>query len=284
MEKTLDRLDANKSCGSDSMEAKFLKIGAQVIAPSLTAIFNASLKTGIFPDDWKTAVVTPVFKKGDRSEASNYRPISLLPCVSKVLEELVFKQLSLHLESHNLLPDCQYGLRKQRSTEDATMLLADNILTVKDSGLCSGAVFLDLIKAFDTVHHCRMLKKLEAAGVEQKSLSVFRSYLSNRSQVVRKGNEYSTPVRYLLGVPQGSKLGPLLFILYTSDVINAVSHCRLLLYTDDSCLYSSGPSFQSVTAQLQSDIDNLSNWFNKNLLQLNGLKTELVLFKKFCDK
>ena len=95
------------------MEAKLLKIGAQVIAPSLTAIFNASLKTGIFPDDWKTAVVTPVFEKGDRSEASNYRPISLLPCVSKALEELVFKQLSLYLESHNLLPDCQYGFQKE---------------------------------------------------------------------------------------------------------------------------------------------------------------------------
>ena len=164
------------------------------------------------------------------------------------------------------------------------MLLADNILTAKDSGLCSGAVFLDLSKAFDTVHHCRMLKKLEAAGVEQKSLLWFCSYLSNRSQVVRKGNEYSTPVRCLRGVPQGSRLGPLLFILYTSDVINAVSHCRLLLYADDSCLYSFGPSFQSVTAQLQADIDNLSIWFNKNLLQLNGLKTELVVFKKFRDK
>ena len=163
VEKTLDRLDANKSCGSD-MEAKFLKIGAHVSAPSLTAIFNASLKTSIFPDDWKTAVVTPVFKKGDRSEASNYRPISLLPCVSKGLEELVFKQLSLHLESPNLLPDCQYGFRKQRSTEDATMLLADNILTAKDSGLCSGAVFLDLSKAFDTVASLPNAKEIGSCG------------------------------------------------------------------------------------------------------------------------
>ena len=160
------------------------------------------------------------------------------------------------------------------------MLLADNILTAKDSGLCSGAVFLDLSKAFDTVHHCRMLKKLEATGVEQNSLSWFRSYLGNRSQVVRKGNEYSTPVRCLRGVPQGSKLGPLLFILYTSDVINAVSHCRLLLYADDSCLYSSGPSFQSVTAHLQSDIDNLSIWFNKNLLQLKWFENRTSALQK----
>lgn len=275
MQRLLQHLDVSKASGLDGIEARFLKLGAVAIAPSLAQLFNASLSSGVFPDDWKCAVVSPVYKKGDKSDPLNYRPISLLSCVSKVLEGIVFDQLYHHLESRSYLPDCQYGFRKGRSTQDAVGILTDDLLEAKDSRLCSGAVFLDLYKAFDTVDHGRLLAKLLEGGVADHSLRWFRSYLESRTQIVRKGSEMSTPTKCLRGVPQGSKLGPLLFILYTSDLPKAVSSSSLILYADDTCIYSSGPTYSAVVQSLQRDLDSLSNWFDNNLLYIRWIQVRV---------
>eukprot|EP00118_Oscarella_pearsei_P021662 m.244535 g.244535 ORF g.244535 m.244535 type:complete len:293 (+) comp40247_c1_seq31:705-1583(+) len=213
-------------------------------------------------------MVTPVFKKGDINNPTNYRPISLLSTVSKVLESLVFSQLYNYLENSKLLPDCQYGFRRNRSTQDAVATLTDSLLSAKDSGSCSGAVFLDLSKAFDTVDHTCLLQMMSALGLDTSSVNWFRSYLSCRRQIVVKGSDRSP------------EYGPLLFILYLRDLPNAVSICKLLLYADDSCLHAAGQSYSEVVNKLQSDLDSVSSWLSNNLLQLNGQKTEFVLFRK----
>ena len=163
-------------------------------------------------------------------------------------------------------------------------MVADYLHSAKDESLCSGVVFLDLKKAFDTVDHNQLISKLRSAGVSPSASLWFQSYLENRRQIVRVGPDRSDSVFCRRGVPQGSKLGPLLFILYKSDLPSVVSSCQVGLYADDTCLYTSGKSFQSVIATLQLDLNRLSNWFTNNLMSLNCKKTELVLFNKFRNK
>ena len=157
-----------------------------------------------------------------KHDPSCYRPISLLPVVSKILESFVFVQLSQHLENNNLLPDVQFGFRRGFSTQDVTTLLADDLLRAKDKGLFSGAVFLDLKKAFDTVHHDRLLRKMSQLGISGTSLDWFRDYLCDRFQCVRVGSKLSDSFPCKRGIPQGSRLGPLLFIIYTRDLPSVV--------------------------------------------------------------
>ena len=231
VELRLLHLNPRKADGCDGVQARFLMLGAPAVATSLAHIFNFSLAQGTFANEWKLAVVTPVFKKGDALDPANYRPISLLSTVSKVLEGFVFDQLYDYLEGNKLLPENQYGFRKRHSADHACGTLATDLLTAKDSSLCSGAVFLDISKAFDTVDHCRLLTKLKFYGLDCSSLLWFENYLLNRRQFVKNnGTDQSQEFVCHRGVPQGSKLGPLLFITYTCDLPDAVSSCKLPLH------------------------------------------------------
>ena len=279
----LSKLDVNKASGWDEVEAKYLKIGAAAIAPSLTALFDTSLAASELPEDWKCAKITPIFKSGARNDPKNYRPISLLPIVSKLLEQSVFNTLSRHLEANSLLPECQYGYRKGRSTQDAVSILADDLLEAKDNRRCSGVVLLDVQKAFDTVNHCLLLRKLSLGGVDGSAHRWFSDYLTGGRQFVKVGDDISLKVPVVRGVPQGSKLGPSLFNYYTGDLPSAVTKSSLILFADDSCLYTSGKSFNEVTYNLQFDLNSLSDWYQHNTMSLNEKKSELLLFKKFRD-
>ena len=280
----LRRIDVNKASGHDGIDGKFLKMGASAISPSLASLFNTSLQSGVFPDEWKCAKVVPIFKSGSRLDPKNFRPVSLLPIVSKILEHFVFQSLCGYFDKHLLIPDCQFGFRKSRSTQDAMVCLTQDLLSGKDAGLRSAAVFLDVKKAFDTVDHSLLLRGLSSCGVKGKVLAWLSSYLLDRRQFVSVGSTASnlSPVRR--GVPQGSKLGPLLFNFFTRNITSVVSsQSSLILYADDACLYSSNETFEGAVTQLQQDINSVTSWYSENLMALNGQKSAFLLFPKFRD-
>ena len=184
----------------------------------LTLIINQSLCTGIVPHSLKIAKITPIYKKDDIHITDNYRPISLLPIISKVLEKVVFLQLYDYFDKNNLLYDSQYGFRKLHSTELASLEFTDKIINNLDQGKLPLAIFLDLSKAFDTIDHSILIHKLHYYGVKGTSLDWFKSYLYNRTQFVQYNDCNSSQSKITTGVPQGSILGPLLFIIYMNDI------------------------------------------------------------------
>ena len=178
---TIAKLQPNKAVGLDKLSARLLKDGSRVISPVLTSLINKSIKDGVFPKLWKSAKVSALFKGGDKQLKDNYRPISILPTVSKIMERAVHLQLSTYLEHNKLISSCQFGFRLGKSTSTALLNFTDHILSNMDNGKVTGAIFLDL-KAFDTVNHEILMRKLKNLGVSGKSLSWFNSYLTGRSQ------------------------------------------------------------------------------------------------------
>ena len=202
--KHLLSLKTNKAIGLDNISARLLKCGARAICPSITKLLNLSIRTGNFPEIWKCSKVAALFKTGDRTNASNYRPISILPTMSKILEKVVHFQFYDFLNSNNLISSKQFGFRPKLSTTSALTSFADEVLLHMESGELCGAVFLDLTKAFDTVDHKILLSKLSAIGVSPSTLQWFKSYLSHRKQRTACSDAVSDPLPMTFGVPQGS--------------------------------------------------------------------------------
>ena len=175
-------IDGGKATGLDNIPCKLLKIAADVVAPSLTCIFNQSLLTGIYPSDWKLAKVTPIFKTGSKTDLNNYRPISVIPAVAKIFEKIIYDQLYNYLNVNDLLTSCQSGFRSLHSTLTALLETSNNWCVNVDKGLLNGVIFIDLKKAFDTIDHEIILQKLAKYGVDQDVLKWFLSYLTNRLQ------------------------------------------------------------------------------------------------------
>ena len=235
----LNSISACKATGLDELLARFIKDGSSVIAKPLTHIVNLSITTGNIPDDLKAARVVPLYKKKGKTNVENYRPISVLSIISKVFEKVVFNQLNNFLTEHKLLYTFQSGFRSSYSTDTCLIHLTDYIKQECDNGNYTGMVLLDLQKAFDTVDHAILLKKLSSVGVDELSICWFRSYLTGRVQVTDVDGTMSVAKGITCGVPQGSILGPLSFLLYINDMSAAVK-CKLLLYADDSVLLASG--------------------------------------------
>ena len=276
--KELSSLCVNKSSGLKDIHSRILKVGSNVLAAALTHIFNLSIRCGEIPRSWKAATVTPLHKSGSHCDPNNFRPISVLPVVMKIFERAIHKQLYDHLVTNKLLSQFQSGFRPGHSTSTALLDVSDYILKNIDEGNLTGAVFLDLSKAFDIIDHSLLKTKLAALGVRGRALAWFDNYLSGRTQSVSVNGTYSDTADLSLGVPQGSVLGPLLFILFINDLPSVVHCCKIVLYADDTALFFADRKFHSIQSALQEDLNAVGEWFSLNRLLVNCDKTNVMLF------
>ena len=249
------------------------------IAPILTDLFNLSFSSGVFPSALKIAKVIPVHKKLSRLDCSNYRPISILSNLDKVLERLMYNRLYKFVEDNNLIYPFQFGFRKKFSTSLALLSLTETIKQEIDSGKYGCGIFIDFQKAFDTVDHNILTKKLHYYGIRGIPNNWFKSYLNNRKQFVSVNGFNSELKNNNCGVPQGSILGPLLFILYINDLHSSIKFCKTHHFADDTNLLYFNDSVKKLNKSINYDLKHVVNWLNANKICLNISKTELVLFK-----
>ena len=271
-------ISVSKSSGILDIATKILKHAFMVLIPQLVYMFNLSFSTGIFPDAWKKATVIPLFKSGDREMVGNYRPISLLPTPAKIIEKIAHKQMSTFLERNSILSDKQNGFRKGCSTASAVADFTDDIFQATNNGEVTIAVFVDLRKAFDTVCHEILCKKIEKYGLRNKVLNWCINYLKDREQVTLANNIRSKANNLTFGVPQGSVLGPLLFILYVNDIQHVLNGVKVQMYADDTVIYASGKDLIALRNSMQSNLNIFHKWCCSNKLTLNPNKTKMVNF------
>ena len=272
--RTIRDMNSSGAVGRDGVSLSEIKRCLPVLGPHLLRIVNTSIVSCVFPESWKVATVVPIFKSGDADVPSNFRPISLLSHLSKVLEKVVCDQLSLYLSTNHILYSRQYAYRHCHSTEDAVLDAVDWITKNIDDGAISSITVADLSKAFDSVDHGVLLRKLGWYGVDP---SWFLSYLSGRSQVVRGGSETPLPVTH--GVPQGSIAGPILFSILTNDLPCHLPNCRVIAYADDTQLLDRArpDDLMALSFRIQASLATLETWFRSNSLKMNPKKTDLML-------
>ena len=284
----IKQINSSNSCGYDEISSKMIKLCSNEISKPLCKIINQSFDNGIFPNKLKISKVIPLLKNNDKDVdiLTNYRPISLLPCLSKVFEKIVHNQLYTYLQSNQLIYKHQYGFRPNHSTELAALELTNKLQNYLSQHLNPIAIFLDLSKAFDSISHDILLKKMTFYGIHDKELAWFSSYLSNRKQFVSIDNTFSTYLPIQTGVPQGSVLGPLLFLLYVNDLHNSTS-VDVLMYADDTCLiiplsFKPKQNFsQQMSETINQQLSLLNDWLIVNKLNLNASKSKYMLFHHY---
>uniref|UniRef100_A0A8C1L0A4 Reverse transcriptase domain-containing protein n=1 Tax=Cyprinus carpio TaxID=7962 RepID=A0A8C1L0A4_CYPCA len=260
------------------MDIAVIKTHSSTLIKPITHLINLSIRVGKFPQTWKTAVITPILKAGAPDKVSNYRPISILPVLSKILEKIVAEQLVDHLENNLLIYPKQFAFRPGYSTEMANCYLSENIKSSLDKGNVVGAVFIDLKQAFDTVNHEVLLNKLSTFYFSKQAIAWFTSYLESREQCVKINAEYSTTRQSTMGIPQGSILGPLLFSLYINDLPSCCKKAECQMYADDTIIYMSAKTPCVAADILTSEMEGVSLWLKNNHLTLNLKKTVSMCF------
>ena len=266
--------------GPDNISQKILKTTIWNILTPLTNIINATLSTGIFPDKLKLAKVVPIYKNGTKDNPSNYRPISILSCLSKIFERILYGRLYKFLHKNSFFTNSQYGFLKNRSTEDAILELQNTIIDNITNNTTSSALFLDLSKAFDTINHSILLNKLNYYGVRGIALSLFTNYLQNRAQYVEINSTKSTLLSITTGVPQGSILGPLLFLIYVNDLPLSVTS-PIILFADDTSVIIKAKSSTTLHNEISNTLSIMEDWFAANKLSINANKSKLMLFSQY---
>ena len=272
--KLLKNLKPGKAAGPDRLKPLLLRELREEIAPIIKVIFDRSLQTGKLPADWMTANVMPVFKKGDKSLAENYRPISLTCILCKVLEHILASNIIRHLDGQGILYDLQHGFREKRSCETQLIMLIEDLARSASLGKQTDIILLDFSKASDKVNHSKLLWKLHQYGIRGQVLNWVRAFLGSRSQRVVIDGEESESVPVTSGVPQGSVLGPILFLIYINDLPDEVCS-QVRLFADDTALYLTIEGEDDGSA-LQNDLDILSKWETRWDMEFNPSKCQVV--------
>ena len=267
----------NSKCASmDSLDSYSIKISAELIAPPVHHIITLSIMQSKFPSMWRQAKIIPVHKKGSDAEMANYRPIAILSPLGKVIEKVVYQQIYAYFNNNKLFHSNLQGYRRNRSTQTALIQMHDRWVKAANNGKVSGVVLLDLSAAFDLVDHGILLDKLEIYGVDQSFREWIKSYLTGREQSVWINHCYSPPLENNVGVPQGSNLGPLFFLLYYNDLLYSTD-CVIYAYADDSTITYSDPSVADISEKLTNKCNEVSRWMLQNRLKLNEDKTHTML-------
>ena len=282
--KLITQLPNKKSHGYDKINNCLLKELHPVIIAPLTIAFNKSLAEGIFPDSMKDADTVPLFKSKCKLDCNNYRPISLLITLSKLLEKTIYNRTIAFLDKHDILFSSQYGFRKKHSCSDAIMELIREILKNNENGIHTACVFLNLNKAFDTLEPEILLRKMHNYGIRGIANQWFTSYLSKRKLRVRCGTErdpgmtYSSSYDVEYGTPQGSCLGPLLFLIFTNYLYRNLENCSVILFADDTTVYKGHRNKNYLRWCIETDLMKLTDWFRANKLTINISKTVFMSF------
>ncbi len=271
-------LNLSKSVGPFSIPLYVLKLLKGALSKPLEILFNASFTTGIVPNKFKIANIIPVYKNGSRNIKSNYRPISLLSVFNKLLEKLMSKRLISYIDSNNIFSETQFGFRSNHSTDHAILSIVDKIQKAIDERYISCGIFLDLSKAFDTVNHSILIGKLEYYGIRGVAKDWFVSYLSERQQTVKINNIMSDPLNVHCGVPQGSVLGPILFLLYINDFHKSSNLFSFHIFADDANLFYRHRSIDTLQININEELPKIHTWLCANRLLLNIEKTSFVIF------
>jgi hypothetical protein len=282
-------LEISKSFGNKlssdciDLNMKTLKTLLPAIITPMEHIINLSLKHGVFPDKLKLAKVTPVFKKGDKTNMNNYRPISLLPQISKLFEKTFYNRIINFLDINNILSPSQYGFRKNSRTSYGIIDMVEKIHKALINNKIPIGLFIDLQKAFDTIDHKILLSKLYHYGIRGTALQWIHSYLSNRTQFTLHNNVKSTLGNITCGVPQGSILGPILFLIYINDIINASTKLSYVLFADDTNIFYADDNIDILKSNMEIELQKLVTWFKTNKLTLNLEKTNFIIFGPHCN-
>ena len=268
----------NKKATINNIPIAIIKKISPIIAPIISQLFNESIEAGVFPEKLKTSRVIPLYKEGSRTEVINYRPISTLSIFSKIFEKLVHKRMSSFISKYNIIKPNQFGFQRNKNTSDAIIDFLENIHDSFANDKHYLAIYLDFSKAFDTICHEILLKKIDHLGFRGPILTWLTSYLTNRNQFVAIGDASSDLLDTQMGVPQGSTLGPLLFLLYINDMSNPLSNLNVVHFADDSTLHLSMKKNENIAARINSELEVINAWLTSNKLYLNIGKTKYMIF------
>lgn len=273
------KLKSNVAPGIDEITAAELKLICPLISEVLAYIVNLVLTTGVFPTELKVARVTPIYKGGGMNDMSNYRPVSVLTILSKIFEGVIYDRLISFFNKHQVITAHQYGFQKNKSTEQALTVIKDKIIENMENKKFTLGLFLDFKKAFDSIHYEILLRKLSWYGIRGVALNLLENYLQNRYQIVQLKTTTSSQLQLTQGVPQGSILGPLLFLIYVNDIVCVPASPQLIMYADDTNVFFASEHLEILEKNVNEYMTSLSNWLKYNKLQLNAKKTTYIIFR-----
>jgi hypothetical protein len=272
----IKEINNKNSTGKDGIFMKHIVESVQNSSIAISKLINSIISTEIWPEDLKTQVLRPIYKKGSKKNLDNYRPIALLSNVNKIVEKFFAKQILNFLNKYNVITNKQFGFRQNRGTIDALKYINEIVAESLNNGNYIKAALVDLQKAFDTIDHTKLINKCQNVGLRGKCGHILESYLHERTACTKVEDSFSGSEIVNYGVPQGSVLGPLLFTIYINDIVHCINNCQISLFADDILLMSVNTNKETMEANLQNDFDNLNKYFYDNDLFISETKTKCL--------